>query len=136
MMKVAKGAAIALILLAAAPAAAGPCTEEIARLDGQLQERARAAISTSTGSKEVAAARESRAVEARDRDVPVTAIPTAPAPGTPEASATAEAADAGAGGDRIMSAKATLNRARALDRDGDERGCNDALAEARRQLAE
>ena len=113
-MRCAGGAVvIGLLLLATGPAAAGPCSGDIATLDSEVQEKARAAISTSTGGKEAAAAREGRSIEARDRDVPITSIPTAPSAGTPEANATEKAEQAGAGGDRVMLAKATLNRARA-----------------------
>jgi hypothetical protein len=121
-------------LVAAGPAAAATCAEEIAALEGRLREQATAAISSSTGSKEVAASREGRAIEARERDVPVTSLPNAPVPGTPEAEATARAEEAGGGGDRVMQAKATLNRARTLDQQGNSAACSEAVAEAKRQL--
>ncbi len=124
----------ALSLGAVAPAARAACADEIAALERRVKEQATAAISTSTGGKEVAAAREGQAVEARDKDVPVTAVPRAPASGTAEAQATQKAEQAGAGGDRVMQAKATLNRARTLDGHGDGAGCSAAVAEAKRQL--
>jgi hypothetical protein len=126
-------AGLLVLVSAAGEVMAGPCADEIAALDRQIEETARAAISTSTGSKEIAAAREGRAVEARDRDTSVTALPNAPAPGTPEAQATEKAAEAGAGGDRVMRAKASLNRARTLDAEGNGT-CHEALLEARGQL--
>ncbi|MEZ0171257.1 hypothetical protein [Microvirga sp. TS319] len=78
--------------------------------------------------------REAEAIEARNKDVPVTALPHGPAPGSPEAQATKRAEEAGAGGDRVMQARATLNQARTLDQQGNARACMDAVAEAKRQL--
>jgi hypothetical protein len=40
---------------------------------------------------------------------------------------------AGGGGDRVMQAKATLNRARTLDEQGNSAGCLETLAEAKHQ---
>jgi hypothetical protein len=60
-------------------------------------------------------------------------MPHAPDHGTPEAKA-AERAEEASGGDRVMQAKATLNRARTLDQEGNSTGCFEALAEAKRQL--
>jgi hypothetical protein len=135
-MRCAGGAVVGLLLLATGPAVAGPCSSDIATVDSEIQEKAKAAISTSTGGKEAAAAREGRSVEARDQAVPITSIPNAPSAGTPEANATEKAEQAGAGGDRVMLAKATLNRARTLDEKGDEHGCREAIAEAKRQLVD
>jgi hypothetical protein len=125
----------ALLLLATGEAAAGPCADDIASLDRQIEEKAKAAISISTGSKEIAGSREARALDARDRNGSGSSIPNAPAPGTPEAKAAESAAEAGAGGDRIMLAKASLYRARTLDPEGNG-GCRDGIAEARAHLAE
>ena len=123
-----------LWLLIAAPAGAASCADEIAALDGRLREEATAAISASTSGKHVAAAREGQAVVARDKDVPVTSVPQAPPAGTPEAQATERAEEAGGGGDRVMQAKATLNRARTLDQQGNVKACSETVAEAKRQL--
>lgn len=135
-MTSATGAALGLVLFSAAGAWAGPCSEDIASMDRQIEEKAKAAISSSTAGKETAAAREGRSVAARDRDTPTTALPNSPPPGTPEARATEQAQQAGAGGDNVMVAKATLNRARTLDQQGNAGACRDALAEAKRQLVE
>jgi hypothetical protein len=121
-------------LLIAGPAGAASCTDEIAALDSRLTDEGRTAISASTSGKGVAGAREGQAVVARDNDVPVTSVPQAPAPGTPEAQATQRAEEAGGGGDRVMQAKVTLNRARNLDQQGNANACLDAVAEAKRQL--
>lgn len=125
-----------LLLGVAAPAARAACADEIAALEGRIRDVATSAISASSGGKEVAAAREGQSVEARDKGVPVTAVPGAPTAGTAEAQATQKAEQAGAGGDRAMQAKATLNRARTLDGRGDAAGCAAAVAEAKRQMDE
>jgi hypothetical protein len=39
-----------------------------------------------------------------------------------------------AGGDNAVKARAALNRAQALDREGDTSGCSTAVEEARREL--
>jgi hypothetical protein len=135
-MITAERALAALLLLVAGGAAAGPCTEEIAALDKEIQDQATAAISTSTGGKEAAAAREGRSVDTRDRATPLASIPNAPPAGTPEAKATEKAEQAGAGGDRVMLARATLNRARTFDQEGSGDLCREAVAEAKRQLVQ
>src|SRR5918911_5547926 len=94
------------LIVTAGPSGAASCGEEIAALEGRLKEQATAAISSSTGGKEIAASRESRAIEAQERNVPVTSLPSAPAPETPEAKATERAEAAGAAGDRVMRAQA------------------------------
>jgi hypothetical protein len=124
----------AFCLLGAGPAGAASCADEIAALEGRLREQATAAISTSTASEGLSAARQARAIEAREKDTPVTSLPHAPAPGTPEAKATEKAEEAGGGGARVMQAKATLNKARTLDKEGNSTACLEAVAEAKRQL--
>jgi hypothetical protein len=126
--------ASSLVFLMGGPAGAASCADEIAALDSRLKDEATAAISASTSGKGVAGAREGQAVVARDKDVPVTSLPQAAPAGTPEAQATQRAEEAGGGGDRVMQAKATLNRARTLDQQGNAKACSDAIAEARRQL--
>jgi hypothetical protein len=118
----------------AGPGIASPCADQIGALDARLNETATAAASASSGGQAVAAAREVQAMEARNENRP------AGAPAVPfqaegrEAQATQRAAEAGGGGDRVMQAKATLNRARTLDAQGDGAGCMEAVAEARRQF--
>ena len=112
--------------LAAAPALASPCGDRIPALDPRGDDSATSSVSLSTGSKAVAGTREGQGVEARDQN---TGPATAPAL-DPKA---AQAAGIG-GGDNAMQARATLNRARALDQEGNAAGCEEALAEARRQL--
>lgn len=134
MKSLSRVAGASFCLLVGGAAATASCTDDIAAFEGRLKEQATAAISTSTGSKEVAAAREGQAMEARDKDVPVASVPRAPAVGTPAAQATEKAEQAGAAGDRVMQAKVTLNRARTLDQQGNSAGCSEAVTEAKRQL--
>ena len=128
-------AAGASCALAAGQAPASPCTDQIGALEARLNETAAAAASASSGGQGVAAAREAQAMEARNENRPVSPPPATPfqAEGR-EAQATQRAAEAGGGGDRVMQAKATLNRARNLDQQGNAQGCMEAVGEARRQL--
>jgi hypothetical protein len=122
------------LLLAAGSGRASPCTDQIDALERRLDETAATAGAASSGGQAVAAARESQAMEARDRGQ-ATGAPTTPFQSeSREAQATQRAADAGGGGDRVMQAKATLNRARTLDGQGNGAGCMEAVAEARRQF--
>ena len=75
-------------------------------------------------------------MDARNRDVPVSSVPHTGTPDPAEARDTERAEQAGGGGDRVMQAKATLNRAHILNQRGDGAGCLDAIAEAKRQLAD
>lgn len=125
----------AFCVLAAAPGWASPCTDQIDALERRLNETAASAASASSGGQAVAAAREGQAVEARNENRPVNPPPAVPFQAeSRETQATQRAADAGGGGDRVMQAKATLNRARTLDGQGNANGCMEALDEARRQI--
>ena len=127
--------AFCALLAVAGPASASPCGDQIGALDARLNDTAATAAAASSGGQGVAAAREAQAMEARDENRP------AGAPAVPfqsegrEAQATQRAAEAGGGGDRVMQAKATLNRARTLDAQGDGAGCMEAVAEAERRSA-
>jgi len=126
-------AAVAGILITV-PVAASPCTDRIAALEARVNEKAETAISTSSGGQGLAGAREGQAMQAENRDVPV-GQPAVPFQNEKqEAQVTERAADAGGGGDRILQAKATLNRARTLDREGNISACQEALAEVQAQL--
>jgi hypothetical protein len=122
----------ALFALAAGPVLASPCTDQINALDVRLNDTAETAGAVSSGGKAVAAAREGQAVQPESQSTPV-GTPGAPRDAQ-EAEATRKAAQAGGGGDRIMQAKATLNRARALDQQGNSAACLEAVSEAKRQL--
>ena len=127
-------AGAALCAALAGPALASPCTDQIDALAPRLDATAEAASAVSSGGQGVAAARVAQALAARDRDLPV-GEPAVPFQEEGrEAQATQEAAQAGGGGDRVMQAKATLNRARTLDARGDGQACLEAVAEAKRQL--
>ena len=124
----------ALCVLAAGPVLASPCTDQIGALEVRLNDTGASAAAASSGGQGVAAAREAQAMEARDENRP------AGAPAVPfqaegrEAQATQRATEAGGGGDRVMQAKATLNRARSLDALGDGQACMEAVEEAKRQI--
>ena len=118
----------------AGPAVASPCTAQIDALAPRLDASAEAAGALSSSGQGVAAAREAQAMVARDRDQPVGAPAVPFQEEGQEAQATRKAAQAGGGGDRVMQAKAVLNRARALDEQGNGEGCLEAVAEAKRML--
>ena len=124
----------AFCALAAGPGVASPCTDQIGALEARLNDTATTAAAASSGGQAVAAAREGQAMEARNENRP------AGAPAVPfqaegrEAQATQRAAEAGGGGDRVMQAKATLNRARSFDAQGNSQGCMEAVEEAKRQI--
>jgi hypothetical protein len=122
-------------LAAAGAASASPCTDQIGALEKRLDETGATAAAASSGGQGVAAAREVQAMEARDQNRPVSPPPAAPSQSErPEARATQRAADAGGGGDRVMQAKATLNRARSFDAQGNAQGCMEAVEEAKKQI--
>ncbi len=127
----------ALSALVAGPGFASPCTDQIDALERRLNDTASTAAAASSGGQGVAAAREAQAMEARDENRPISPPPAVPfqAEGR-EAQATQRAAEAGGGGDRVMQAKATLNRARSFDAQGNGQGCMEAVEEARRQIGD
>ena len=121
-------------LFAGTAATASPCTDQIAPLDARLSEVGRAAVSASSGGQGVAAAREAQAMEARDQGEKA-GQPAVPFQAeSQERQATQRATEAGGGGDRVMQARATLNRARTLDAQGNSAGCMEAVAEAKREI--
>lgn len=126
---------LSVLAAAAGTALASPCTDQIDALERRLNETAQTAGAASSGGQAVAAAREGQAMEARNRGEQSTGAPATPFQSeSREAQATQRAADAGGGGDRVMQAKATLNRARTLDGEGNATGCMEAVGEARRHL--
>ncbi len=126
----------ALSALVAGPGFASPCTDQIDALERRLNDTASTAAAASSGGQGVAAAREAQAMQSPDGNRPPGA-PAVPfqAEGR-EAQATQRAAEAGGGGDRVMQAKATLNRARSFDAQGNGQGCMEAVEEARRQIGD
>jgi hypothetical protein len=124
-------------LLAAGPGSASPCTDQIGALEARLNETAATASAASSGGQAVAAARGAQAMEARNENRPVDPPPAVPFQSEGrEAQATQRAAEAGGGGDRVMQAKATLNRARSFDAQGNAQGCMEAVEEAKRLIGD
>jgi hypothetical protein len=128
----------AILGLLALPAAASPCGDRIAALEGRLDDAISRSVATSSGGQGVAAAREGQAAQAAQAGEldPRAVAPTVPFQETGrEADATRRAAEAGGGGDRAVQARAALNRARTLDGQSDATGCMDAVTEVERLLA-
>ena len=120
MMQAARAAHCLPILAAliAGPAFASPCSDRIATLDGRVKSEASTAISASTGSKTVAAHRESEGQTGTGGQTDRREAP-------PEKSA-----EAGKGADQAQQAKVALEEARTADRKGDAKGCETALDRA------
>ena len=76
-------------------------------------------------------------MEARNENRPVSPPPAVPFQSEGrETQATQRAAEAGGGGDRVMQAKATLNRARSFDAQGNAQGCMEAVEQAKKQVGD
>ena len=117
--------------LLATPALSSPCEDAIRALEAQVDDAASKSAALSSGGQGVAASREAQAMQAESGQKP----PGAPVQKLPEHDAAATAAATPlAGGDKAMRARAALNRARVLDREGNAGGCNDAVAEAKREI--
>ncbi|KMO34546.1 hypothetical protein VQ03_23315 [Methylobacterium tarhaniae] len=115
-------------------ALAGACGTEISALEPRLNEKGRETIAASSGGKEVASRREAQAEAATEKGTSPSSLPKGPAPGSAETQATADVAKASGGGTGVMEARASLNRARELDKKGDEAGCMKALSDAKEQM--
>ncbi len=118
----------------AGPALAGACSTEISALEPRLTEQGRETIAASSGGKEVASRREAQAEAATEKGTSPSALPKGPAPGSAETQATTDVAKASGGGTGVMEARASLNRARELDKKGDEAGCMKAVSDAKEQM--
>ena len=113
------------------PALGSSCEDAIRALEVQINDAASKSAALSSGGQGVAASREAQAMQAESGQKP----PGAPVQKLPEHDVAATAAATPlAGGDKAMKARAALERARVLDREGNANGCNDAVAEARREL--
>ena len=121
-------------LLAAGPVLAASCTERITALEAKLDEAAESAISTSSSGQGVAGAREGQAIHAENKDAPVGAPAVPYQKESKEAGAVRSAENAGGAGDRVMQAKASLNQAKSFDQQGNAAKCDEAVAEAQKQL--
>lgn len=117
--------------LLATPVLASPCGDAIRALEPRVDEAVSKSAALSSGGQGVAASREAQAMQADKQPTP---------PGTsmqklPEHDVGATAAAAPlAGGDKAMRARAALNRAQTLDREGNASGCSAAVDEARGEL--
>jgi hypothetical protein len=128
-------AGAALYLLLAGSSLASPCSDRINALEARVKEAGEATASVSSGGQGVAAARESQAMQARNKGEPIAPSTVPPFQNEArEAQTTKQAADVGGGGDRVMQARATLNEARTLDGRGDSTACLDLVTQAERQL--
>ncbi|MFH6783050.1 MULTISPECIES: hypothetical protein [Methylobacterium] len=126
--------AAGMIACLAGPAVAGACSTEISSLEPRLTEKGRETIAASSGGKEVASRREAQAEAATEKGTSPSALPKGPAPGSAETQATADVAKASGGGTGVMEARASLNRARELDKKGDEAGCMKAVSDAKEKM--
>ncbi len=122
-------AAGALAVAAAHPALASPCGDRIQALEPRVDEAVASSQSLSSGGQGVAASREGQAMQAErgEKPPPVQALPEHGVGAT-------AAAKPLAGGDKAISARAALNQARALDRDGDQAGCLAAVEQVQREI--
>ncbi len=117
-------------LLISGPVLASPCTDAIRALEPRVDEAVSKSAALSSGGQGVAASREAQAMQA---DKSPNASPAQKLP-EHDVGATAAATPL-AGGDDALKARAALNRAQALDRDGDAAGCMSAVEQVRRELA-
>lgn len=123
--------ASALATLLAVPALASPCEDQIRALEARIDDASSKAAALSGGGEGVAASRQAQAMQAdAQRQAPGGAAQKLPEHDVKATSAVTPLA----GGDRPMKAKAALDRARTLDREGNATGCSEAVAEARREL--
>jgi hypothetical protein len=123
--------ALAFVGVALTPAWGSPCGDQIRILEPQVDEVVSRSAALSSGGQAVAASREAQAMQAergQKTSSPVQSLPEH------DVNATA-AAKPLAGGDRAMNARTAINRAQALDRDGDAAGCMSAVEQVRRELA-
>jgi hypothetical protein len=124
-------AAGAFALVLSAPASASPCGDAIRAVEARVDDAGTKSQALSSGGQGVAASREAQAMQADARRTE----PGAPAQKLPEHDVAATAAVTPlAGGDKAMKARAALERARALDGQGNASACDEAVAEARREL--
>lgn len=117
---------VAVCLLWAAQAVASPCSDRIISVEKKVKEKAEAAMSASGGGQGVSASRQARAIQDDEKTQDQ-------ARSADEDLMRTEAA--GEGGNDILEAQVALTRAKQLDADGDDKGCQEALAEVERKLS-
>ena len=103
-------------------ASASPCGDQVGALDRQTRIKAAEAMSASTGGKSTAGSREAQGITGSEGKP---SLPEAP----PSLSATA-----GKGGDQAQQARVSIEQARTADAKGDVKGCEEALARARKLI--
>jgi hypothetical protein len=118
-------------LFIAGPVLATPCGDAIRALEPRVDGAMSKSAALSSGGQGVAASREAQAMQA-DKNPPPAGSSVQKLP-EHDAGATAAAAPL-AGGENAMRARAALNRAQALDREGKASDCSAAVEEARREL--
>lgn len=124
-------AAIVFSFIVPVSVSASPCGDAIRALEPRVDEAVSKSVALSSGGQGVAASREAQAMQADKQPPP----PGSPAQKLPEHDVGATAAATPlAGGDNAQRARAALNRAQALDREGNASGCSTAVEEARREL--
>jgi hypothetical protein len=121
-----------LAVLLTLPALASPCADDIRALEVRVNDASSKTAALSGGGEGVAASRQAQAMQA-DARPPQAGEPVQKLP-EHDVNATAAVTPL-AGGDKTMKAKAALDRARALDQEGNAAACTEALAEVRRDLA-
>src|SRR5215213_7263550 len=119
-----------LLTIAAVPALASPCEDQIRALEARVDDASSRAAALSGGGQGVAASRESQAMQADAQKSPSGTVQRLPEHDVKATSAVTPLA----GGDKPMKAKTALDRARTLDWEGNATGCSEAVAEARREL--
>lgn len=124
-------AAIIFSVTIPVPVLASPCGDAIRALEPRIDEALSKSVALSSGGQGVAASRESQAMQADNQaTAPDSSVQKLP---EHDVGATAAATPL-AGGDNALKARAALNRAQALDREGKASECSSAVEEARREL--
>jgi hypothetical protein len=124
-------AASVLAAFLAIPALASPCGDGIRMLEARVDDAASRTAALSGGGQGVAASRQAQAQQAEAQGQSTnSAVQKLPEHDVAATSAVTPLA----GGDKALKAKAALERARVLDREGRATDCAAALEEARREL--
>lgn len=113
------------------PTLASPCGDAIRALEPRIDQALSKSVALSSGGQGVAASREAQALQADKQP----AQPDSSVQKLPEHDVGATAAVTPlAGGDNALKARAALDRAQALDRQGKAAECTAAVEEARREI--
>ena len=101
---------------------ASPCSEQIDALSKRVHEEGKDAISASSSGQADAASRGGQGKTGTS--------------GASSAAPPEKSVEAGKGADKTQAAKVALDEARTLDGKGDAKGCDEAVARAKKSLAE